>query len=124
MGLSGFILFAVGGVGVPATGAHRHDSKMRFWIRGRGFGGQVLIGWLGPLMDPRVAFHRKSPAELGGISGVVIVFALVIFYWAVRLTLTKEGTAAAVCEGRAADQLCANDRRRNDRRWPLPPSAH
>jgi len=30
--------------------------------------------------------------------GVVIVFGLAIFYWAVRLTLTKEGTAAAVAK--------------------------
>ena len=29
---------------------------------------------------------------------MVIVFALAIFYWAVSLTLTKEGTAAAVAK--------------------------
>ncbi len=29
---------------------------------------------------------------------VVIVFALTMFYWAIRLTLAKEGTAAAVAK--------------------------
>jgi len=29
---------------------------------------------------------------------VVIVFSLAIFYWAVSLTLTKEGTAEAVAK--------------------------
>ena len=38
---------------------------------------------------------------------VVIVFALAIFYWAVRLTLTKQATAAAVASLlRSSDPSC------------------
>jgi hypothetical protein len=41
---------------------------------------------------------------------VVIVFALAIFYWGVSLTLTKEGTAAAVAKD--AQQLDYDTRER------------
>lgn len=86
----GLTLFAVG-AWRSGTGA-QHTIRNAVWI-GAWFGGQVLIGWLG-------RYGNGSQNLLPGWVdiAVVIVFALAIFYWAVSLTLTREGTAAAVAK--------------------------
>ena len=86
----GLALFALG-AWRNGTGA-QHTIRNAFWI-GPWFGGQVLIGWLGRYGN---GSRNLLPNWVDIV--VVIVFALVIFYWAVRLTLTKEGTAAAVAK--------------------------
>ena len=65
----------------------------------------MLIGWLGRYGN---GSRNLLPNWLDIV--VVIVFALVIFYWAVRLTLTREGTAAAVAKD--AQQLDYETRER------------
>jgi amino acid transporter len=86
----GLVLFAFG-AWRSRTGA-QHTIRNAFWIA-PWFGGQVLIGWLG-------RYGKGSSNLLPNWVDivVVIVFALAIFYWAVRLTLTKEGTAVAVAK--------------------------
>ena len=86
----GLVLFGIG-AWRSGTGA-QHTIRNAFWI-GPWFGGQVLIGWLGRYGN---GSSNLLPNWLDIV--VVIVFALVIFYWAVHLTLTKEGTAAAVAK--------------------------
>jgi amino acid transporter len=89
----GLVLFAVG-AWRSGTGAQR-TIRNAFWIA-PWFAGQVLMGWLGRY-GPDGDGHRNLLPNWVDI-GVVIIFALVIFYWAVRLTLTKEGTASAVAK--------------------------
>src|SRR3989442_1173412 len=86
----GLALFAVG-AWRSGTGA-QHTIRNAFWI-GPWFGGQVLIGWLGGYGN---GSRNLLPNWVDIV--VVIAIALVIFYWAVRLTLTREGTAAAVAK--------------------------
>lgn len=86
----GLVLFAVG-ARRRGTGAQR-TIRNAIWI-GVWFAGQVVIGWLGRYGNGST---NLLPNWVDII--VVIVFALVIFYWAVHLTLTKEGTAAAVAK--------------------------
>ena len=86
----GLVLFAFG-AWRNGTGA-QHTIRNAFWI-GPWFGGQVLIGWLGRYGN---GSRNLLPNWVDIV--VVIVFALAIFYWAVSLTLTKEGTAAAVAK--------------------------
>src|SRR5437870_8644094 len=86
------------GLALFAVGAWRrntdaqHTIRNAFWI-GPWLGGQVLIGWLG-----RYGQGSRNLLPSWVDIGVVIVFALAIFYWAVRMTLTKERTAAAVAK--------------------------
>src|SRR2546425_1924776 len=84
----GLVLFAVG-TWRSGTGA-QHTIRNAFWIA-PWFGGQVLIGWLGRYGN---GSRNLLPNWLDIV--VVIVFALTMFYWAVRLTLAEESTAAAV----------------------------
>lgn len=86
----GLALFAVG-AWRSGTGA-QHTIRNAFWI-GPWFGGQVLIGWLGRYGN---GSRNLLPNWVDIV--VVIVFALAIFYWAVSLTLSEEGTAAAVAK--------------------------
>jgi amino acid transporter len=73
------------------TGAQR-TIRNSFWIA-PWFAGQVLIGWLG-----RYGNDARNILPNWVDLVVVIVFSLAIFYWAVSLTLSKEGTAAAVAK--------------------------
>src|SRR2546430_2386364 len=86
----GLALFAVGAW--RSHTAAGHTIRNAFWIA-PWFAGQVLIGWLGRYGN---GSRNLLPNWVDIV--VVIVFSLVIFYWAVRLTLTKEGTAAAVAK--------------------------
>src|SRR2546426_5130651 len=91
----GLALFGVG-AWRKNTGA-QHTIRNALWI-GPWFGGQVLIGWAG-------CYGNGSRNLLPNWVdlGVVIIFALAIFYWAVSLALTKEATAAAI--GKDAQQI-------------------
>jgi amino acid transporter len=98
----GLALFAVG-TWRSGTGA-QHAVRNAIWI-GPWLGGQVVIGALGRYGD------SASDILPNWVDvAVVIVFALAIFYWAVSLTLTKEGTAAAVAKD--AQQLAHDTRER------------
>jgi amino acid transporter len=88
--LVGLALFAVGAWRSP-SGA-QHAVRNAIWI-GPWLGGLVVIGALGRYGD---SASNILPNWVD--VAVVIVFALAIFYWAVSLTLTKEGTAAAVAK--------------------------
>ncbi len=84
----GLALFAVG-----AWCSHTAASdtvRNAVWI-GPWLGGQILIGWLG-----RYGNGARNLLPNWVDIFVVVVFALAIFYWAVSLALTKEGTRAAV----------------------------
>jgi amino acid transporter len=98
----GLALFAVG-TWRSGTGA-QHAARNAIWI-GPWLGGQVVIGALGRYGD---SASNILPNWVD--VAVVIVFALAIFYWAVSLTLTKEGTAAAVAKD--AQQLAYDTRER------------
>jgi amino acid transporter len=99
--LVGLALFAVG-AWRAGTGA-QHTVRNATWI-GPWFGGHVLIGALG-----RYGAGARNILPNWVDVAVVIMFALVIFYWAVSLALTSDGTAAAIakdaqqidCESRA-----------------------
>jgi len=86
----GLALFAVG-AWRSGSGA-QHTIRNAFWI-GPWFGGQVLIGWLGRYGN---GSRNLLPSWVDIV--VVIIFALVIFYWAVSVTLTREANAAAVAK--------------------------
>ena len=84
----GLVLFAVGAWRAK-TGAH-HTVRNVLWLA-PWLGGQVLIGWLG----------RYGNGALNVLPGwidiaVVILFALIIFYWSVSLASTKVQAATAV----------------------------
>jgi amino acid transporter len=91
----GLVLFVVG-ARRSHTGA-QHTVRNACWIA-PWLGGQVLIGFLGRYGN---GSRNLLPNWVDII--VVIVFALAIFYWAVSLALTKEGTAAAI--GKDAQQI-------------------
>lgn len=84
----GLVLFTVGAwrSGTGAGGTLRNA----FWI-GPWLGGHVLIGRLG-------RYGQGSTSILPEWVDIVtvVIFALMIFYWALSLTLTKEEAAAAV----------------------------
>src|SRR5438132_2951000 len=86
----GLALFAVG-AWRRGTGAQR-TIRNAFWIA-PWFAGQVLIGWLG-----RYGNGSRSLLPNWVDIAVVTIFSLAIFYCAVSLTLTREGTAAAVAK--------------------------
>jgi amino acid transporter len=73
------------------TGA-QHTIRNALWI-GPWLGGQVLIGWLGRYGN---GARNMLPNWVDIV--VVIAFALMIFYWAVSLTLPIEKTAAAIAK--------------------------
>jgi len=85
--LVGLAIFAVG-AWRAGTGSHSMLRNAR-WI-GPWLAGQVLLGAVG-----RYGGGRNLLPDWIDIA-VVVVFSLVIFYWAVHLTLSREGTAAAV----------------------------
>jgi len=91
----GLLLFAVG-AWFSGTGAQK-TVRNAIWI-GPWLGGQVLIGFLG-------RYGLGSRNFLPGWVDIilVIIFALVIYYWAVRFCLTE--AAAAVAVARDAGQL-------------------
>jgi len=84
----GLALFTVG-AWRERTGAQR-TIRNAIWI-GPWLGGHVLIGLLG-----RYGNGSRSLLPAWVDIGVVIIFALAIFYWAVSLALTGEESAAAV----------------------------
>jgi amino acid transporter len=94
----GLALFALG-TWRCGTGAE-HVVRNAIWI-GPWLGGLVVIGALGRYGDPA---SNILPDWVD--IAVVIVFSLVIFFWAVSLTLSKEGTAAAIAKD--AQQLDYN----------------
>src|SRR5258706_7651775 len=86
------------GLAIFAAGAWRSNTGAERTIRnavwiGPWLGGQVLIGWLG-----RYGNSSRNLLPDWVDLMVVILFALVIFYWAVSLSLTNEATAAAVAK--------------------------
>jgi amino acid transporter len=88
--LLGLVLFAIGAMRAR-TGVQR-TIRNAFWVA-PWLGGQVLLGAVG----------RYGPGARNLLPGwvdlaVVIAFALVIFYWAVSVTLTKDEAAAAVAK--------------------------
>jgi len=86
----GLVLFALG-AWRRGTGA-QYTIRNAFWIA-PWFAGQVLIGWLG-----RYGNGSRNLLPNWVDIAVVTLFSLAIFYWAVSLTLTSEGTAAAVAK--------------------------
>jgi hypothetical protein len=68
----------------------RNACWIALWL-----GGQVLIGFLGRYGN---GARNILPNWVDILA--VTVFALVIFYWAVSLTLTREQTATAVAKDR------------------------
>lgn len=85
----GLILFAIGAVR-GNTGAARF-MRNAIWV-GPWLGGHVIIGWIG-----RYGGGREIIPDWIDVL-VVIVFALVIFYWAVATSLTKEMSAKEVAK--------------------------
>jgi len=86
----GLLLFALGSW-LKKTEARR-TIRNAFWIA-PWLGGQVIIGYLG-----RYGAGARNVLPNWVDIGVVIVFALAIFYWAVSLTFSSEQTAAAVAK--------------------------
>jgi hypothetical membrane protein len=98
----GLALFAVG---VWRSGTSpQHTVRNAVWI-GPWLGGQVLIGALG-----RYGSGARNILPNWVDIAVVIVFSLAIFYWAVSLTLHKEGAAAAVAKDAQQIDYDARDR--------------
>jgi amino acid transporter len=87
--LVGLGLFAIGAWRIR-TGAQRAIGSA-IWM-GPWLGGHVLLGWLG-----RYGGGRNILPNWVDV-GVVIVFALVVFYWTVALRLSKEEAAAEVAK--------------------------
>ena len=87
---AGLLLFTAG-AWFSGTGA-QHTIRNAIWI-GPWLGGQVVIGLLGRYGSSAT---NLLPNWLDII--MVIVFALMIYYWAVRLSLTEQATAAAVAK--------------------------
>jgi len=87
--LLGHALFAIGAA-VQRTGAQRM-IRTALWLV-PWLGGQVLIGALG-----RYGGGKELLPEWVDI-GVVIAFALAIYYLAVRMALTKEQVAEAIAK--------------------------
>ena len=86
----GLALFAVG-AWRSGTGA-KHTVRHAIWIA-PWLGGQVVLGALGRYGD---GARNILPNWVD--LGVVIAFALAIFYWAVSLTLTRDEAAAEVAK--------------------------
>jgi amino acid transporter len=85
----GLALFAIGAVR-RRTGALR-TVRQSFWMA-PWFGGQVLLGWIG-----RYGGGASLLPNWIDIA-VVIVFSLVIFYWAVASSLSRELSAKEVAK--------------------------
>ena len=88
--LLGLGLFAIGAAR-GRTGAQR-TTRNALWIV-PWLGGHVLLGAVG-----RYGAGARNLLPDWVDLAVVVVFALSIFYWAVRVTLTKDETAAAVAK--------------------------
>ena len=91
--LIGLALFAIG---TWRTGTSQPTIRNCFWIW-PWFAGHVVIGAIG-----RYGGGRNILPEWIDI-GVVVMFSLAIFYWAIALTLSPEQTAAALA--RDAEQF-------------------
>ena len=93
--LIGFLWFAIGAKrrGTNAFDFTRNAGWIAPWL-----GGQVLIGWLG-----RYGGGSRNILPNWIDIGVVIVFSLVVYYWAVSAALSEQQAAAAVA--RDAHQL-------------------
>lgn len=87
--VAGLTLFAVGAWRMR-TGASR-AIRNAIWV-GPWLGGHVLLGWLG-----RYGGGRNILPNWVDV-GVVIVFALAIFYWATALRLSGEASAVEVAK--------------------------
>jgi amino acid transporter len=85
----GLVLFAIGAVRAR-TGAQRM-LKHAFWMA-PWLGGQVVIGWIGRYGGGK----NLLPNWIDLV--VVIVFSLVIFYWAVSASLSQELSAREVAK--------------------------
>jgi amino acid transporter len=85
---AGLVLFAVG-ARIRGTDAPR-TIRNAFWIA-PWLAGQVLLGWLG-----RYGNGARNVLPNWFDIALVIIFALGIYYWAVSLSLTTDGTNAAV----------------------------
>ena len=94
--LAGLALFAIGAWRMR-TGASR-TLRNAIWV-GPWLGGHVVLGWLG-----RYGGGRNILPNWVDV-GVVIVFALAIFYWATALRLSEERLGGRSRERRAADRL-------------------
>ena len=88
--LLGLVLFAIGAkrARTDVWRTIRNAVWIAPWL-----GGHVVLGFVG-----RYGTGARNLLPGWVDLGVVIVFALAIFYWAVSLTLTKEEAAAAVAE--------------------------
>ena len=88
--LIGLVWFAIGATRnkTNAFDFTRNAIWMAPWL-----GGQVLIGWLG-----RYGGGSRNILPNWIDIGVVIVFSLVIYYWAVGLAMTEQQTEAAVAK--------------------------
>jgi amino acid transporter len=99
--LAGLALFAIGAWRMR-TGAQRWIGNA-IWM-GPWLGGHVLIGWLGRYGGGRNVLPNWVDV------GVVIVFALAVFYWATALRLSPQSSAAAVArDARQIDYEAARD---------------
>jgi amino acid transporter len=87
--LVGLALFAIGATR-QHTGALRSMANALWMVPW--FGGHVIIGYLG-----RYGGGRNIIPDWIDVA-VVVVFALVIFYWAIALSLSQEQTAAEVAK--------------------------
>ena len=87
---AGLLLFAAG-AWFSDTGAQR-TIRNACWI-GPWLGGQVIIGLLG-----RYGNGARNVLPNWVDLAVVITFALSIYYWAVKFSLTEEATGAAVAK--------------------------
>ncbi len=88
--LVGLVLFAFGAwrTGTAAS----HTIRNALWI-GPWLGGHVILGAIG-----RYGEHPSNLLPDWVDIAAVIGFALTIFFWAIRLSLTTEGTAEAVAK--------------------------
>ena len=98
---AGLVLFAVG-ARLRGTRAQR-TIRSAFWIA-PWLAGQVLLGWLG-----RYGIGATNILPNWFDIGLVIVFALGIYYWAVSSSLSPGATATAVAKD--SQQLAYETRR-------------
>lgn len=87
--LLGFVLFMIGAAKAGTTAEGRASNSMWVWVW---LAGQCAIGWLGRYGGGR----SMLPGWIDIL--VVVVFSLVIFYWAVNAALSKELTSIAVAK--------------------------
>ncbi|WP_279537881.1 APC family permease [Amycolatopsis acidicola] len=89
--VAGFLLFLAGRKTIPAAERPEIDWKAGTWIA-PWLGGQVILGWLGRYGDS--GNLNVLPEWLDLV--VVMVFSLVIFYWAVNVAMETSKVKAAI----------------------------